>query len=94
MSIIGGAIIAAAPAVIFAFFKIFGLDSTAPSASAPSKPAPHQPPTATSMKSELRFTETNAATDSKGRTWVWKAACSGGSWAVSAWPSRCSSSCS
>jgi len=26
MSIIGGAIIAAAPAVIFAFFKIFGLD--------------------------------------------------------------------
>ena len=27
MSIIGGAIIAAAPAVIFAFFKIFGLDS-------------------------------------------------------------------
>lgn len=28
MSIIGGAIIAAAPAVIFAFFKIFGLDSS------------------------------------------------------------------
>jgi len=27
LSIIGGAIIAAAPAVIFAFFKIFGLDS-------------------------------------------------------------------
>jgi len=27
MSIIGGAIIAAAPAVIFSFFKIFGLDS-------------------------------------------------------------------
>ena len=27
MSIIGGAIIAAAPAVIFAFFKIFGLDA-------------------------------------------------------------------
>lgn len=27
MSIIGGAIIAAAPAVIFAFFKIFGLDT-------------------------------------------------------------------
>jgi hypothetical protein len=27
MSIIGGAIIASAPAVIFAFFKIFGLDS-------------------------------------------------------------------
>ena len=27
MSIIGGAIIAAAPAVVFAFFKIFGLDS-------------------------------------------------------------------
>jgi hypothetical protein len=27
MSIIGGATIAAAPAVIFAFFKIFGLDS-------------------------------------------------------------------
>ena len=27
MSIIGGAIIAAAPAVIFAFFKIFGIDS-------------------------------------------------------------------
>ena len=27
MSIIGGAIIAAAPAVIFAFYKIFGLDS-------------------------------------------------------------------
>ena len=27
MSIIGGAIIAAAPAVIFAFFKMFGLDS-------------------------------------------------------------------
>lgn len=26
MSIIGGAIIAAAPAVIFAFFKIFGID--------------------------------------------------------------------
>lgn len=29
MSIIGGAIIAAAPAVIFAFFKIFGIDSNA-----------------------------------------------------------------
>jgi len=28
MSIIGGAIIAAAPAVVFAFYKIFGLDST------------------------------------------------------------------
>lgn len=28
MSIIGGAIIAAAPAVIFAFFKIFGLDGS------------------------------------------------------------------
>lgn len=28
MSIIGGAIIAAAPAVIFAFFKIFGIDSS------------------------------------------------------------------
>jgi hypothetical protein len=27
MSIIGGAIIAAAPALIFAFFKIFGIDS-------------------------------------------------------------------
>jgi len=27
MSIIGGAIIAAAPAVVFAFFKIFGLDA-------------------------------------------------------------------
>ena len=27
MSIIGGAIIAAAPAVIFAFFKIFGIDT-------------------------------------------------------------------
>jgi hypothetical protein len=27
MSIIGGAIIASAPAVIFAFFKIFGLDT-------------------------------------------------------------------
>src|SRR5204862_7231542 len=27
MSIIGGAIIAAAPAVIYAFFKIFGLDT-------------------------------------------------------------------
>ena len=27
MSIIGGAIIAAAPAVIFAFFKIFGIDA-------------------------------------------------------------------
>ncbi len=27
MSIIGGAIIAAAPAIIFAFYKIFGLDS-------------------------------------------------------------------
>lgn len=27
MSVIGGAIIAAAPAVIFAFFKIFGIDS-------------------------------------------------------------------
>jgi hypothetical protein len=27
MSIIGGAIIASAPAVVFAFFKIFGLDS-------------------------------------------------------------------
>ncbi len=27
MSIIGGAIIAAAPAVIFAFYKIFGIDS-------------------------------------------------------------------
>ena len=27
MSIIGGAIIAAAPAVIFAFYKIFGLDT-------------------------------------------------------------------
>ena len=27
MSIIGGAIIAAAPAVIFAFYKIFGLDA-------------------------------------------------------------------
>lgn len=27
MSIIGGAIIAAAPAVIYAFFKIFGIDS-------------------------------------------------------------------
>lgn len=27
MSIIGGAIIAAAPAVVFAFFKIFGIDS-------------------------------------------------------------------
>ena len=27
MSIIGGALIAAAPAVIFAFFKIFGLDT-------------------------------------------------------------------
>jgi hypothetical protein len=26
MSIIGGAIIAAAPAVIYAFFKIFGID--------------------------------------------------------------------
>jgi len=26
MSVIGGAIIAAAPAVIFAFFKIFGID--------------------------------------------------------------------
>jgi ethanolamine utilization microcompartment shell protein EutS len=29
LSIIGGAIIAAAPAVAFAFFKIFGLDSNA-----------------------------------------------------------------
>jgi hypothetical protein len=29
MSIIGGAIIAAAPAVVFAFYKIFGLDSNA-----------------------------------------------------------------
>jgi len=28
MSIIGGAIIAAAPAVVFAFFKIFGIDSS------------------------------------------------------------------
>jgi hypothetical protein len=28
MSIIGGAIIAAAPAVIFAFYKIFGLDGS------------------------------------------------------------------
>lgn len=27
MSIIGGAIIAAAPAVVFAFYKIFGIDS-------------------------------------------------------------------
>jgi len=27
MSIIGGAIIAAAPAVVYAFYKIFGLDS-------------------------------------------------------------------
>ena len=27
MSIIGGAIIAAAPAVIYAFYKIFGLDA-------------------------------------------------------------------
>ena len=27
ISIIGGAIIAAAPAVIYAFFKIFGLDT-------------------------------------------------------------------
>jgi hypothetical protein len=27
MSIIGGAIIAAAPAIVFAFFKIFGIDS-------------------------------------------------------------------
>lgn len=27
MSIIGGVIIAAAPAIVFAFFKIFGLDS-------------------------------------------------------------------
>jgi hypothetical protein len=27
MSIIGGAIIAAAPAIVFAFYKIFGLDS-------------------------------------------------------------------
>src|SRR5262245_34933083 len=29
MSIIGGAIIAAAPALLFAFFKIFGLDQNA-----------------------------------------------------------------
>lgn len=29
MSILGGAIIAAAPAVIYAFFKIFGLDGNA-----------------------------------------------------------------
>lgn len=29
MSIIGGAIISAAPAVIFAFFKIFGIDDNA-----------------------------------------------------------------
>jgi hypothetical protein len=29
MSVIGGAIIAAAPAVIFAFFKIFGIDDNA-----------------------------------------------------------------
>jgi hypothetical protein len=28
MSILGGAIIAAAPAVIYAFYKIFGLDSS------------------------------------------------------------------
>jgi hypothetical protein len=28
MSILGGAIIAAAPAVIYAFFKIFGLDTS------------------------------------------------------------------
>jgi hypothetical protein len=28
MSIIGGAIIAAAPAVVFAFYKIFGLDAS------------------------------------------------------------------
>jgi hypothetical protein len=28
MSILGGAIIAAAPAVVFAFYKIFGLDSS------------------------------------------------------------------
>ena len=34
MSIIGGAIIAAAPAVVFAFYKIFGLTRTALSASA------------------------------------------------------------
>ena len=29
LSIIGGAVIAAAPAIAFAFFKIFGLDSNA-----------------------------------------------------------------
>jgi hypothetical protein len=36
MSIIGGAIIAAAPAVIYAFHKIFALTATAASASATS----------------------------------------------------------
>jgi hypothetical protein len=47
MSIIGGAIIAAAPAVIFAFYKIFGIDGTAASASATSdlaKTPPCHPP--------------------------------------------------
>ena len=71
MSIIGGAIIAAAPAVVYAFTKSSASIPTAPSASATSNPELTNTPTLTAMsaKNELRLTDTNAASDSKGRTW-------------------------
>ena len=43
------------------------------------------------MKTDLRLTDTNAASDSKGRTWGLEGGTfSGGSWAASARASRCS----
>ena len=75
MSIIGGAIIAAAPAAVFAFYKIFGLDANSavgvgnflneanPVTSSYLRPDRHE------RQNELRLTDTNAASDSKGRTW-------------------------
>jgi hypothetical protein len=70
MSIIGGAIIAAAPAVVYAFYKIFGLDANSAVGVGnvlTHQPTPPDPPMST--KNELRLTDTNAASDSKGRTW-------------------------
>ena len=62
LSIIGGLIIAGAPVIVKALFTAFGLDGR------PWRSARSNNMSATS-KHELRFTETNSADDSAGKTW-------------------------
>jgi hypothetical protein len=85
MSIIGGAIIAAAPAVVYAFYTIFGLNTNSAVGVGNVLNRPTQSTrSAMSANSELRFTDTNAASDSKAAPGVWKAVSFGGSSAASA----------